>query len=145
MPIFCNYADVEGVSGSVYETGSEFRLAKIKLDGESPRRWYRSSVSNSSLVSSGGSTSIFLYYATAPFLFIHDNELLHVHSTSFWISIQVRICHIRIVSWHHWDNHIPDVDLIIIYCTFTQSPPVLTIYMSRLFSATRVFEIESEM
>jgi hypothetical protein len=44
MPIFCNYADVEGVSGSVYETGSEFRLAKIKLDGESPRRWYRSSL-----------------------------------------------------------------------------------------------------
>ena len=81
MPIFCNYADVEGVSGSVYETGSEFRLAKIKLDGESPRRWYRSSVSNSSLVSSGGSTSNLFTLCNRTIFIFNDIELVHIHST----------------------------------------------------------------
>ena len=41
MPIFCNYGEVEVAA---QETG-QFKLAKIKLDGESPRKWYKSSVS----------------------------------------------------------------------------------------------------
>ena len=41
MPIFCNYGEVEVAA---QETG-QFKLSKIKLDGESPRKWYKSSVS----------------------------------------------------------------------------------------------------
>jgi len=40
MPIFCNYGEVEVAA---QETG-QFKLSKIKLDGESPRKWYRSSL-----------------------------------------------------------------------------------------------------
>ena len=47
MPIFCNYGEVEVAA---QETG-QFKLSKIKLDGESPRKWYRSSVSTFLLAS----------------------------------------------------------------------------------------------
>jgi len=40
MPIFCNYGEVEVAA---QETG-QFKLSKIKLDGESPRKWYKSSL-----------------------------------------------------------------------------------------------------
>ena len=46
MPIFCNYGEVEVAA---QETG-QFKLSKIKLDGESPRKWYKSSVSTFSAI-----------------------------------------------------------------------------------------------
>ena len=76
MPIFCNYGEVEVAA---QETG-QFKLSKIKLDGESPRKWYKSSVSTKKyhFRPKNGQLSPFLNFFRGEFFFGFCARVNHV-------------------------------------------------------------------